>query len=293
MQQFACPNCRMTVSVLAADRIRCPGCRAAMRPVEESAEEPIVAEPEDMLPMSVVELGSDAPPMRPTVVVPHGAPPKWKATPVAQAWTAVARGLRFQFWGVFFGLVLLLADLSILFLAWGESDQFAIAEMTLAAGMIGSLFVIGRLYCYRVPPKTGARLWMAIACAGTAVATVFTSLTGVANVLPSKEGFETVLLAGQWISLGLWLVSEGAFLWALGRIGYFVKRPRLALFSYTTAGVAALLPVVWLAWGIVHRRGPHWPRLETALYAMCLLCVLYLFLLSMARSAVQMKTSGE
>ena len=34
MQQLACPNCRMTVSVLAAERMLCPGCQGVMKPVE-------------------------------------------------------------------------------------------------------------------------------------------------------------------------------------------------------------------------------------------------------------------
>ena len=90
MQQLASPNCRMTVSVLAAERMLCPGCQAEMRPVEESSDEPIVAEADNPSAMVLVELSSDAPLMRPTVVVPHGPPPKWKARPVAQAWITVA-----------------------------------------------------------------------------------------------------------------------------------------------------------------------------------------------------------
>ena len=304
-QQLACPNCRMTVNVLeafAAERTLCPGCRAEMAPVPESQEEAIVAEPDDPPPLVAVELADDARPPRPTVLVPHGPPPNFKPTPVAQAWTTVAHGLALQRWGVLVALVrpvgllvlVLLDRIDLVRIAQAEDRNtpaaWAFFFLTYAVvAATGALLVIGRFYCYRVPPKTKARIWMAVASAGTAVATLFALVMSLTNVATTDERYLKVLHAGQLVALGLWLAAEWAFLLGLGRIGHFVKRPGLALFSYVTAVAAALVPGLGVAF--VLRGSAHLIlELEIAVNG---LCVLYLFLLNAAQSAVSTRTPDE
>ena len=95
--------------------------------------------------------------------------------------------------------------------------------------------------------------------------------------------------AAQWTTLGLWLATEWAFLWALDRIGHFVKRPRLALFCGVTAVAAALVVGLWVA--LSFSSGTHLlPLLEIGLAG---LFALYLYLLATARNAVLSKTPDE
>src|SRR5947209_1030744 len=120
-QQLSCPNCWMVVTVpeLSDEPRACPGCQTPMKPVAEADDEPIVAEPDAPPQLRLVELPADAPPPRPTVVVPHGPPPRFKARPVAEAWLAVATGLNMHRLAALIALVLLLAGLALGMVSWG------------------------------------------------------------------------------------------------------------------------------------------------------------------------------
>jgi hypothetical protein len=308
-QQLACPNCQMTVSVsdaTAGARTLCPGCQTEMTPVEE--EEPIVGEEEEPEPpeplgMRLVEVSAEASPPRPTVMMEASEPPRWKPTPVAQAWTTVATGLRIQRWGVFVALLqpagmfvlLLLSRFGGVRLA-AEDDVLPPAAWVgfgltyLVIGVSGGLFVFGRLCCFRVPARTGAYLWIALAFAGTAVATLVALLTGWESFVPSSvDPLSRLRFAGRWTAFGLWMLSEWAFLWALNRVGHFVKhRGLVRLTGMTALGVtllAGLVVATDLSGG-----GRFAPILEAVFAGVC---VLYVFLLGTARSAVLVKTPEE
>ncbi len=159
-QQLACPNCQMVVNVFeafATERTLCPSCQSEMKPFVDYEEEPVVAEPIEPPRFVAVELDADASPPRPTVVVPHAPPPQWKPTPVARAWITVARGLDLQRCGTLIVLMQALGTLVVLALARDNLAWVGFLLTYLAVGATGILFVIGRLCCYRVPPRTGAR----------------------------------------------------------------------------------------------------------------------------------------
>jgi hypothetical protein len=301
-QQLACPKCQMVVSAPEALTVApalCPGCQAEMAPVEEDTNEPIVGEVDEpgALQMRAVEVGTDVAPPRPTVMVPHSEPPKWKATAVAEAWRTVARGLELQRWAMVIALLLPIGVLVLNVLQWldvapitgvaGAPTAATWAFLGLVFGVVsltGGLLVFGRLFCYRVPPNAGARLWMGVASIGTAVATLV-GLASVTFLLPTDVGFLKVLHGVELVTLGIWLAAEWAFLWGLGRIGNFVKRPQLALFSLVTAVAALLVPALGLALVLGGAR-----RLFLVLeIALAALCVMYLLLLRAAGNAVQTK----
>jgi hypothetical protein len=302
-QQLACPKCQLVVSApeaLTAAPTLCPGCQAEMEPFDDDTGEPIeaeVEEPADMRTMAV-EVGPDAAPARPTVMVPESEPPKWKPTAGAEAWRTVALGLHLQRWAICVALLQPIGILLLGLLNWLDIVHIAGAQgvpttatylfVGLILGVVavtGVLLLLGRYCCYRVPPKVGARAWMGIASMGTAVATLCGLATGVTFILPTDPGFLQVLDGGQLVTLGVWLVAEWSFLWGLGRIGHFVKRPNLALFSLVTAVAALLIPGLGIALVLGH--APRlFPVLELALAG---LCVMYLLLLRAACDAVQTK----
>ncbi len=292
-QQLACPKCRMVVSapeaVTAAPAL-CPSCQAEMTPVEEDTSEPIVAEVDEpaAMRMMLVEVGA----------VPHSEPPKWKPTAVAEAWRTVAQGLNLQRWAL---VVAILQPIGILVL--DLLDSFGIVQLIEAGGLsksanvvllvlivgvgsvAGVLLIFGRLCCYRVPPKTGARLWMGVAGAGTAIATPSALVTSVTFLFATDTHFIGVLHAGELVTLGLWLAAEWSFLYGLSRIGHFVKRRELAFFSGVTAVAATLVPLLGMALVLGGARRMFFV-FEVALAG---LCVMYLLLLRAACNAVQEK----
>src|SRR5207248_2247623 len=109
MPQLACPNCRMTVSVLdgvAAHR-PCPSCGGVMALAEDDGvvEDAEVAEPEIPTRFVAVEVSDEARPVRPTVVLPPSEAPAFKPTRSAGAWLTVGRGLTLLRRGVLVALV--------------------------------------------------------------------------------------------------------------------------------------------------------------------------------------------
>jgi hypothetical protein len=273
-----------------------------MAPVAASADEAIVAEADDMPAMVLVELGPDARPARPTIVVEQSEPPNWKPTPVAQAWVTVGRGLDLMRWGLRVALLQPIAVLTMLVLSWCNvvslaptaSATTSLVVLTYAIVAVGGwLLVAGRLCCYRVPPKTGARLLMAGSCIGTVLATAFTLLTSLTWVVPSGDRgpFASILFVGQWVTLGLWLATEWAFLWGVGQVGHFVKRPGLARFACAMAVATAVFPILAaLVLFVFVGETLALPIIECLLAG---LLVLYLFLLGAARRAVSSKTPDE
>ncbi len=302
---LSCPNCGMVVNVLegfATERKLCPSCQSEMSAVEETEVEAVVAEAADATAMVAVELGTDAAPARPTIVVPHAEPPKWKATPVAQAWTTVARGLVLQRWGVLVALAQPIATMVVLVMSWfnvarleATDDGYPPAAWVVfflsiaVIGVSGALFVAGRLCCYRVPPRTGARVWMGIACASMAVAVLIALVTSSAYSVGPGIQVSSVLRAGQWVALGFWLASEWSFLWAVGRIGHFVKRHVLVRLTCGAAVAAVLVAGLWV-WLTLRDTNGLLLLFEIALAG---LFVLYLFLLRATQDAVQTKTPDE
>jgi hypothetical protein len=289
-QQLACPKCQMVVSVFeafAAGQTLCPGCQVAMTPVAEGEDEPIVAEPIEMPRMVAVELNADAAPPRPTVVVPHTAPPKWKHSTVAQAWITVARGLDFQRLGAVVALFQAIGMLVVLLMKAETWVGFLLT--CTAVGTTGVLFSAGRFCCYRVPPRTEARLFMGIACGGTAIATLLSLLTSPAAYVASDAQVTRVLAGGRLVAFGSWLAVELTFLFALCRIMQFVKRPTVAALTGIAAVALALTASLWIA----ADHGGTNVLLVVFETAFAGLCVLYLILLRAARNAVLNKTPAE
>jgi len=304
-QQLTCPNCRMVVNVPeyfgAAGKL-CPGCQVEMTPVVDNDEDAVVAEPLEPQLMRAVEVDAAAAPPRATVVVSHAEPPKWKPTPVAQAWTTVAQGLRLQQWGVVVALIQPVAALVLYSLA-----IFGVVPLTATDGgylpatraflilsyavlaLTGILLVAGRLCCSRVPPKTGARLSLAISCGLTAVATLTALMTSLAHLTPTDQRDLSNERVTWMATLGLWLAAEWSCLWGLARLGYFIKRPDLVRLSFVTAAAVLLNPVTVLVF-IISGSIQLWPVLRIV---DVVVCVLYLWLLSATRNAVRTKTPED
>jgi hypothetical protein len=310
MPQLVCPTCGMTVSVLdglAAER-PCSSCGTAMTLTEDAPiEEAEVAEPEFAARFVAVEV-SDSAPARPTVVLPESEPPTFKPTRSAEAWLTVGHGLSLMRRGTLVALLqpvsivglLLLDRLNVMAFVPSTVNDPATATAWIAfvltivpVTLAGTLFVLGRLCMYRVPPRTGARGLMLAATVGSVMSVLLGWAASGAWLVPSDGTHFPLLLVTLAVAGGVTLLTEIVFLLGLVHIGRFVKRPAVGRVAVGfVAGLGGSIAALLAVWLVSNRRaGVGLLLLGEACAAVLLL--LYLLVLTQARRTVLTKTADE